>query len=85
MQKGHVQRLRERYLSTSQLPESTSKGRAGIPYRNIVQAGHMPRTDPSKPLKPTKRQRKDDDDDNGSGGLKNSRVGGIGTSLALQY
>jgi hypothetical protein len=55
-------------------------------YRNIVQAGHMPRTDPSNPLKPTvKRQRKDDDDDNGNGGLKNSRVGGIGTSLALQY
>ena len=43
-------------------------------YKNIVRAGHVPRTDPSKPRIPkAKKQRKgddDDDDDPRSGGSR---------------
>ncbi|KAI4639666.1 hypothetical protein J4E93_009020 [Alternaria ventricosa] len=54
-------------------------------YENIVRAGHVPRTDPSKPIMPRKRPRsfryrKDDDDKMGGDG-----GGGGGTGLALRY
>ncbi|KAI4615714.1 hypothetical protein J4E80_006130 [Alternaria sp. BMP 0032] len=53
-------------------------------YENIVRAGHVPRTDPSKPIMPRKRPRsfryrKDDDDKKGGSG------GSGGTGLALRY
>jgi hypothetical protein len=52
-------------------------------YQNIVFAGHVPRTDPSKPFLPKVKKSKRNNVDNEKPGSKKPRGGGTSAALAL--
>jgi hypothetical protein len=52
-------------------------------YQNITSAGHVPRTDTSKPFLPKMKKIKEGDVDDERPGFKKPKGGGTSTALAL--